>query len=121
MNTNEDLALAEAFASIVPQPEYKIEYRLYYDNAGKPTCMSSNNHPEGQYVIIDKATYDRAIYNNLKVVNGTLITIDTSSQHRVQLQKVESGPFRTAKNNAGILLTKDEQVEQTDYYDHRNN
>lgn len=121
MNTNEDLALAEAFANILPSPEYKIEYRLYYDDAGLPVCMSSNNYPEGQYIVIDKSVYDRAIYNNLKVVNGVLVTVDNGSQHRVQLQKTEAGPFRTAKNNAGILLTQDEQVEQTDYYDRRTN
>jgi len=92
-----------------------IEYRLYYDANGKPTSMSSHNHPDGQYVVITKDIYDRANYN-YRVINGKLETIDTITSFRVQLCKSTSG-MPVVAGHASLPIERNETYTEIEYYD----
>jgi hypothetical protein len=110
--------LEQAIQQFVPLPEVKIEYRLYYDANGKPTSMSSHNHPDGSYIVISKDVYDRANYN-YRVVNGKLEPIDTSTSFRVQLKKSTSG-MPVVAGHAGIPVERTENYNNVEYYDRNN-
>lgn len=104
--------LSEAFNNIqVPLP-VEIEYRLYYDNRGKPITMSSHNHPDGKYVVITKEHYDSANYN-VRIVNGKLV-FDTGDQFCVQLHKSTSG-VPVVKGYANLVVEND--YEDIEHYD----
>lgn len=104
--------LVEAFANIVPIPEVKIEYRLYYDTKGKPITMSSHNHPEGNYIVITKQQYDYPNYN-CRVVDGKL-QFDLGNQFHVQLKKSASG-VPVVRGHANLVA--DEEYPEIEYYD----
>lgn len=53
-------------------PPSPIEYRLYYANDGSPLFYTTDTSIRGQYIIIDKNTYQDGDYLNVKVVNGVL-------------------------------------------------
>ena len=117
---NELPALVEAFSSLpnlVVQPK---EYRLYYDEAGNPITMSMENFPEsGKYIIIDRETYDKADYSKLRVKNGQLEKIETSTKHYFSLSP-GGNRFATVKGHANILVKNDYDGEIV-YYDFKNN
>jgi hypothetical protein len=110
--------LIKAFNSIKPTPDIKIEYRLYYDELGIPVTMSSHAHPAGKYVVVSKEVYDRANYNNLRVVEGKLVEIVNQSIGQVRLKKSNTG-FAVVKNHANILADHDTQ-EEIEYYEYKN-
>ncbi len=104
--------LAEAFNNIQPIPVVTIEYRLYYDEKGRPLTMSSHNHPNGNYVVITKQQYDYPNYN-CRVVNGKL-QFDLENQFRVQLKKSTTGiPVVAGYPN----LVVEEEYPDIEYYD----
>lgn len=104
--------LSEAFNNIqVPLP-VEIEYRLYYDNKGKPITMSSHNHPDGKYVVITKEHYNSANYN-VRIVNGKMV-FDNRDQFCVQLHKSTSG---VAVVNGYANLVVENDYEDIEYYD----
>ena len=126
MSTNNTPAdypsLIEAFNNFSSAPTTQIEYRLYYETgSGKPIAMSSSGNIDAPYVVITKDVYDRAAYNNLKVVDGKLVTIDNQYTSMLQLKKSSTGEYATAKNNASVLITETEEIDQTDHYERKYN
>lgn len=112
---NSDLELAAAFNSLVTQPKQEIEYRAYYNEHGQVTHMSSSGGSLGNYTLISKELYDRAIVNDLRVVNGVCKRIDLSTILNVQLKKSATG-FRVVKNHPAIALRDDENYKETEFY-----
>lgn len=93
-------------------PKLELEYRLYYDAKGKPTSMSSHDHPAGNYVVITKEQYDLPNYN-CRVVNGKMV-FDTNNQFRVQLHKSNTG-VAVVKGYAALVA--EEEYPEIEYYD----
>ena len=108
--------LAQAFNEWVPPPPVEMEYRLYYDAKGVPICMSSHNHPDGEYIVITKQQYDSANYN-CKVVKGKL-TFDIANQFHIQLKKSEKG-MPVVRGHANLVVENGE-YEDIEYYDRNN-
>jgi hypothetical protein len=105
----------EVNALIAPVTETTIEYRLHYDDAGDIVLCTMVDHPESQqYLVVDKATYDR--YFDYRVVKGQLKKIDHNSDFNVKLQRSTKG-FCVVKNHAGIILEPGETYNHTEYYD----
>jgi len=105
----------EVESLIAPPVETVIEYRLHYDAAGDIVTASMANHPESnQYIVVDRATYER--YFEYRVEKGQLKKIDKDSGFSVKLHKASDG-FRVVKNHAGIILDADETYTDTEYYD----
>lgn len=112
---NPDLELAAAFSTITPVVAAPVEYRLYYDELGRGLYMSSSGNPPGNYVLISKEIYDRAIVADLRVSNGECKIIDLGANLTLQLRKSSNG-FRVVKNHPAILLQDGEQYTDTEYY-----
>ena len=108
--------LAKAFNEIQPISPVEMEYRLYYDAKGMPICMSSHNHPDGEYIAITKQQYDSANYN-CKVVKGKL-TFDIANQFHIQLKKSEKG-MPVVRGHANLVVENGE-YEDIEYYDRNN-
>jgi uncharacterized protein YcfL len=104
--------LAEAFNNIPAETPIEIEYRLYYDENGMPVSMSSNMHPDGQYVIITKQQYNSANYN-CRVIGGKL-QFDLGNRVRVQLKKSTSG-VAVVKGYAALVA--ETEYPEIEYYD----
>jgi len=49
----------------------ELEYRLYYNDLGEPLFYSTDNQP-GNYIIVDKETYNVGRYD-VRIVDGRLI------------------------------------------------
>lgn len=89
-----------------------LEYRLYYDNSGKPISMSSHNHPEGKYVVISKEQYEKPNYN-CQIIDGVL-KFDVGDRVRVQLKKSHTGVPVVAGYPS---LVVEEEYPEIEYYD----
>ena len=108
-------SLIEAFqATDLDQPAVEVEYRLYYDVKGKPTIMSCNSGPEGNYIIIDQKTYEQGITPLMRVFNNELVYIDQAS-FKLSLQKSNAG-YPVVKDHPALLIETDEHSEQVEYY-----
>lgn len=112
---NSDSELAAAFNSLVAQPKQEIEYRAYYNEHGWVTHMSSSGSSPGNYVLISKELYDRAIVNDLRVVSGVCKRIDLSTILNLQLKKSATG-FRVVKNHPAIVLRDNEAYTEIEFY-----
>jgi hypothetical protein len=110
--------LIKAFADIQDQPHQTIEYRLYYDENGVPTMMSSHDHPDGNYVVITKEQYDKPNYTSLRVINKELKVVDPALTGVLGVVRSTKG-FKTAKNHASVLVT--DTYNDIEYYDYKNN
>lgn len=108
--------LEEAFNKIESPKIIDIEYRLYYDSKGMPICMSSHNHPDGEYILITKEHYDSANYN-CKVVSG-VIKFDNPNLIKVQLKKADHG-IPVVKGHANLVVENNE-YKDIEYYGRNN-
>ena len=54
------------------KPPEPVEYRLYYTDTGEPLFYTTDYFPEGNYVVIDRKTYQSGDYNNVRVIDGVL-------------------------------------------------
>ncbi len=107
--------LIEAFQVIeFDQPAVEVEYRLYYDVKGKPTIMSCNSGPDGNYIVIDQTTYEQGITPLMRVFDNELVYIDQAS-FKSSLQKSIAG-YPVVKNHPALLIETNEHSEQVDYY-----
>jgi hypothetical protein len=113
MNSNDEFLKALANLQIIPEPI--IEYRFYYDDAGRiTTCSQSNHQTDGKYLIVTKDEYQH--YYQYYIENDKLKKIDTTPKHRVQLTSSSQG-YRVVNNHAGIILADNEEYENIEYYD----
>ena len=94
-------------------PKQQLEYRLYYDAKGRPTCMASHDYPAGDYVVITKEQYERPNYN-VRILNGTIV-FDTSDHFHVQLKRSNTG-VAVVRGHASIVLEND-TYEEIEHYD----
>ncbi len=108
-------SLIEAFrVTDFDQPAVEVEYRLYYDVKGKPTIMSCNSGPDGNYIVIDQTTYEQGITPLMRVFDNELVYIDQAS-FKSSLQKSIAG-YPVVKNHPALLIETNEHSEQVDYY-----
>lgn len=112
-------ALLEAFKDIKVTDKTSIEYRLYHDEQGHPLFMSSSGTESGNYIVIDKETYDRANYQHLRVVEGKLVIVDEINYHCQRLHRSPTG-IRVVKGHASLALMKEETYLQEECYGFKN-
>lgn len=58
-------------------PKVPDQYRLYYDDEGKPLFYSSEDLP-GRYIIVDQDTYNQGRYD-LLVINGKIRSLSADT------------------------------------------
>jgi len=78
--------------------------------------MASHDYPAGNYVVIDKETYDRAAYGTMRVKDNKIVTVEEANKYRVRLVKSRRG-FAVARGNANLLLNKNETYPDIEFYD----
>lgn len=111
--------LVQAFNEFLQQeqPAYTPEYKLYYDETGKPTFMSMEDVP-GTYIVVSKEVYNKPNFNIMRVVNGELKYINTES-NEFELTKQDTG-YTSVKGHAGILAD-DQTTMETQTYGYKSN
>ena len=67
----------EFWAALQPMEMRAIFYRLYHDDQGFPLFFSQEDLP-GNYIDIDQTTYNTP-HTHIRVIDGKLVTLDTSS------------------------------------------
>lgn len=111
--------LAKAFADIQPVTVVE-EYRAYYDADGWITGFAGSGFPKNQdnWIHIPRELYITHTWNHLRLVDGKIIKIEPTYNWHFPLTKSTKG-FKIVKNHAGIILEKDEQYSDVEYYDKR--
>lgn len=72
---------AEFWAALTPIETKPILYRLYYDDLGNPLFYSQEDLP-GNYINITREVYVNPP-THLKVVNNSIVVLDTSTVRRL--------------------------------------
>lgn len=110
--------LAKAFSLITPIVVEPAEYRIHYDDDGRITMCSMQQHPENtQYIVVTKDEYDN--YFRYTIVDSKLKKIDINTGCVVQLKKSDSG-YKVVKHHCGLIIEADEVYENIEYYDTNN-
>lgn len=85
-----------------------VEFRLYYDSVGNVIYYTCEK-PEGQYIVVDTATY-AAGRLDVKVIDGQLLP--SSESIFAQLVQTINGVV-CAKQDVSIIVTDDYQDTNT--------
>ena len=112
-----DAAMAALGGTIVPEP---IEYRLHYDDSGKITMCSQQNHPVSkQYLIVDKELYESYSQYIVDVEKKQLKKVVFDPGVSVQLKRSSQG-YAVVKQHAGLILEEGETWPDMEYYESNN-
>ena len=119
---NPELLEALMMLDQIQPTELYREPRLYYNEFGEVTMYCETDHPAaGNYIILKDA--DVFFKNNtarLRVVNGELKVMPTTSQQQLGLRKSTQGQ-RVVKGLAAIALEPSEEYQDVEYYDRKTN
>lgn len=108
----------DVFALLTPAPQVEIEYRIYYNDAGDITHCSMIEHADGNYIVVDKNTYDN--YFQYHIVNGKLKKIESDARYSVKLRKSTKG-YPVVAGHASLILEPGETYENIEYYERTDN
>jgi hypothetical protein len=110
----EFLKALESFGSIEPQ---SIEYRIHYDDLGKITMCSMQNHPnDTQYLVVNQEIYNNYFQYKVNVDKKIVEKIAIDPGISVKLKKSDHG-YAVVKNHAGLILDADELYTEIEYYE----
>ena len=89
-----------------PGPMTKTEYRLYYDESGR-VLFYTGEKPEGNYLVIDSATYAEC-RADLRVVDGRLSTVPRGRVVSRLVPGISGTPC--AKEDISIVVGSDNEI-----------
>jgi len=115
MNWQEEFSAAmAALGTITPEP---IEYRIHYDNIGRITMCSMQQHPnDTEYLIVDKETYDNYTKYRVNVDKKKLEKVVVDPRVNVKLKRSDQG-YAVVRHHAGLLLESHETYKDIEYYE----
>ena len=103
-----------SFGVITPEP---IEYRIHYDDTGRITMCTMQQHPKDtQYLIVDRDLYDHYYQYKVNVERKRLEKIAINLGIRVKLKKSNHG-YAVVKKHASLILESNETYLDIEYYD----
>lgn len=108
----------QAMASFgIKEPE-PIEYRFHYDEFGRITMCSMQNHPaDTEYIVVTKEQYDNYAKYAVDVKTKKLkVVVAFNPGVSIQLKRSTKG-WRVVKNHAGIILEDGEDYNLVEYYE----
>ena len=118
MNQEHDDFWAEVARLLPPMPTVELEYRLHYADTGAIVSCTMTDHPEStQYIVVDRATYER--YFEYSVYLGRLVKITHDAGYRRSLTKSVKG-FPVVPGHANLLLEENDNVKDVEYYARNN-
>ena len=101
-----------------PLPEFKLEYRLYYDkNTGDPLFFSMTDEP-GEYIIVTKEDYEEAAINYIQVVDNKLVRKKLDSELTNRYVPADNTDFAVTEitNSSTKTIKNDIQFVVDDTY-----
>jgi len=105
--------IAKAFELIAPAKPLDIEYRFYYNDDGKITMCSMQQHPAGDnFIVVSQYEYDN--YFEYEVKNGKPRIIDRSPKYKKLIAGGDN--YKVARNHASVLLEDGEEIADFEYY-----
>lgn len=116
MNWQEEFEEAiRSFGIREPEP---VEYRFHYDEFGRITMCSMQNHPaDTEYVVVTKEQYDNYTKYAVDIITKKLkVVVALNPGISVQLKRSTEG-WRAVKDHAGIVLEDHEDYELVEYYE----
>ena len=113
LNDSEFLEAAKAWTPpVIGQPEY----RLYYNTETKVGEFMSQEDAPGEYIVIDRVTYENYSATQLRIKDGRAFVIPPKLHHTAQLVKSQTG-YETVAGHAGVVLESGETYDNTTHYD----
>lgn len=104
----------EQFNFKEPEP---LEFRVHYDDSGKITMCSMCDHPKNQqYLVVDRSAYENYFKYYVNVARKKLEKVEVDIGISVKLKKSDHG-HAVVKNHAGLVLEKNEEYSNIEYYD----
>jgi len=116
MNWQEEFEAAmKSFGIKEPEP---IEYRFHYDEFGRITMCSMQNHPaDTEYLVVTKEQYaDYAKYTVDIKTKKLKVVIASNPGVSVQLKRSNQG-YAVVKQHAGLILEEGESFLEVEYYE----
>lgn len=111
-------AAMKSFGIREPEP---VEYRLHYDEFGRITVCSMQNHPaDTDYLVVTKEQYENyAKYAVDTKTKKLKIVVVSNPGVSIQLKRSTKG-WGAVKHHAGIVLENDETYNEIEYYEPNN-
>ena len=116
MNSTEE-EFINAILNIPVPVDYSTEYRIYYDDFGRITMCSMQNHPtDTQYIVVDKEIYDTYYQYRVNMTKHKLEKIVINHGISVQLVSSTTG-YAVVKKHAGLIIESTDNYQDIEYYD----
>ena len=108
----------KSFGIREPEP---IEYRIHYDEFGRITMCSMQNHPsDTEYLVVTKEQYDNyAKYTVDTKTKKLKLVVASDPGLSVQLKRSTKG-WSAVKDHPGIVLESGENYANVEYYEANN-
>ena len=108
-------AAMKSFGVREPEP---IEYRLHYDEFGRITLCSMQNHPaDTDYLVVTKEQYENYAKYAVDIQTKKLkIVVATNPGVSIQLKRSTTG-WCAVKHHAGIIIEDGETYTEVEYYE----
>jgi len=117
-----DNELLKAFQELIkPVSNCVVEYRAYYNDRGEivSVCSESKDTPMAENsIVIPVEVYEKS--HKFLVINKQIVAkFSEDLGIRPALIKSKTG-FKVVKNNPALLVEKEENYTNIEYYDYRN-
>ena len=103
-----------SFGTIVPET---TDYRIHYDDTGRITMCSQQNHPDSQqYLVVSREEYESYAQYTIDVEKKKLKKVVFDPGVSVQLKRSSQG-YAVVKQHAGLILEEGETWPNMEYYE----
>lgn len=123
MNESIDQELLKAFRDLIkPIPDIAVEYRAYYNDRGEivAVCSEPKDNPMAENSIVINAEVYEKSHKFLVIDKEIVAKFSEDLGIRPALIKSKTG-FKVVKNNPALLVEKEENYTNIEYYEYRNN
>jgi hypothetical protein len=122
MSESIDHELLKAFQDLIkPASDFAVEYRAYYNDRGEivSVCSEFKDNPMAENsIVIPVEVYEKS--HKFLVINKEIVAKFAEDLGiKPALIKSKTG-FKVVKNNPALLIEKEENYTNIEYYDYRN-
>ena len=106
-----------SFGTIVPEA---TEYRIHYDDTGRITMCSQQNHPDSQqYLVVSREEYEGYAQYVVDIEKKKLKKVVVNPGVSVQLKRSTKG-YAVVRHHAGLVVEDGELYKDIEYYESNN-
>ena len=104
----QELVIAlQAALDAIQQPPVDLEYRAYYDEAGKIITYTTENK-QGNYVVVTKDQYEQARHDAIVVSNTLIFTHIKNNVVKLIRDRNNITDYRASKYDASVVADEDD-------------